>query len=90
MCPVLGDHYRALPKAGKLNKGKEWGERLGKYAERYPIKQSSDGTEEYRPIIAAIAEARHAILCDYYKSHRDCRVSPDTGEMVERIPNSAT
>jgi hypothetical protein len=79
---------QALPRARNLNKGKEWGERLGKYAERNPTRQSSDCSEEYRPIMVAIAEARHAILCDYYKSQRDYRVSPDTGKMVERIPTS--
>jgi hypothetical protein len=81
---------QALPTAGNVSKGEKWGERLGKYAESKPTRQRPDGTEEYRPIIAAINEARHAIICDYYKSQRDYRVSPDTGKMVKRIADSST
>ena len=81
---------RALQKAGKIGKGKEWGERLGKYAERNPFRQLPDGTNEYRPVIKAVRQALHVIQCDYYSSLRDYCISPTTGEMVERFPNSAT
>ncbi|MBS1788484.1 MAG: hypothetical protein JST85_12220 [Acidobacteria bacterium] len=81
---------KALPSVSKVDKGKQWGERLGKYSENHPMRQLPNGTQEYRPVIAAIRQAYRIIEYDYYKSRRDCCVSPATGKIVERVSSSTT
>lgn len=72
---------KALPNLQRLDKGKNWGERLLNFAKENRYLQR-DGQKRTRPIIRAIIEARRTVGCDYYRSKEGGRVDKDTGGIV--------
>jgi gamma-glutamylcyclotransferase (GGCT)/AIG2-like uncharacterized protein YtfP len=72
---------KALPNFQSSAKGKEWGERLLKFAKANPYRER-DRQREYRPLLEAILWARHALDCDYYLGREEGRVDVKTRRIV--------
>ena len=78
---LTDNERKALPNFQSSAKGKEWGERLLKFAKANPYRER-DGQKEYRPILDAILWARHALDCDYYLGREEGRVDVRTRRIV--------
>lgn len=63
-----------------INKGRQWGEQLIRYAQKHPVK---DGTEGERPILSAMKKIYGASRYHYQFSLK-VRVEPNTGQLVKR------
>ena len=72
---------RSLPSLNQLGKGKDWGERLARYAINNPTFR---GIDTLRPFIDACQEAIHSIDFDYNYHRVNFRVDPETGKLIRR------
>ena len=70
-----------IPQLWGVSKGKEWGERLIRYAMQYP-----DRRTQVRPIVSVIRQALRSRTSSYNYTRVHLRADPQTGRLVERIP----
>jgi hypothetical protein len=73
---------KVIPYLIQIDKGKVWGEKLMRYADKHPNMKSSDGKKTERVIMRAIRCALHSYDCNYQMARKDAKVDIETGDII--------
>lgn len=87
MLQMIKDQY---PLLNQIGKGKEWGERLMRYALSAPYRPGDGGpAPTKRPIIEAVDAAMRARKSNYLTTRRRFRVDANSGRLIDRNSDRA-